>query len=229
MPIYELWRQATRSDAAATVFLVVLLTINLFVVNAVQQTSSHLIWAFGRDDGLVFSKQLARMHHGLEVPVWSLFANAAVIFICGCIYLASTAAFNALINTTIILQMISFAMPCLLLMCRGRSEKFLAKDRWFRLPGWLGWACNATVVVFAIIEIVFFDLPTSIPTTGSSMSKSFILTLAYMKQMFQLLTRIIQIIRVLCWLLWHCSAVSTGPFMQGNIIKVRVLTWRHEN
>lgn len=171
VPIYELWRQATNSDAAATVFLVVLLTINLFVVNAVQQTSSHLIWAFGRDNGLVLSKQLAQMHHGLEVPVWSLLANAVVIFICGCIYLASTAAFNALINTTIILQMISFAMPCFLLMCRGRSENFLAKNRWFRLPGWLGWTCNATVVVFAIIEVVFFDLPTSIPTTGSSMSK----------------------------------------------------------
>ncbi|KAK6000904.1 hypothetical protein QM012_002987 [Aureobasidium pullulans] len=170
MPIYELWRQATRSDAAATVFLVILLTINLFVVNAVQQTSSHLIWAFGRDKGLVLSKQLAQMHRGLEVPVWALLANAAVIFICGCIYLASSAAFNALINTTIILQMISFAMPCLLLMFRGRSERFLAKNRWFRMPGWLGWSCNATVVVFAIIELVFFDLPTSIPTTGSSMN-----------------------------------------------------------
>ncbi|KAI4726177.1 amino acid transporter [Aureobasidium sp. EXF-10728] len=170
MPIYELWRQATDSDAAATAFLVALLAINLFVINAVQQTSSHLIWAFGRDNGLVFSKHLAKMHTALEVPVWSLLANAAVIFIAGCIYLASTAAFNALINTTIILQMISFAIPALLLMCRGRSERFLAKDRWFRLPNWLGWMCNATVVVFAVIELVFFDLPTSLPTTGSSMN-----------------------------------------------------------
>jgi len=169
MPIYELWRQEAGS-AAATAFLAALLTINLFVINAVQQTSSHLIWAFGRDNGLVFSKHLAKMHDGLGVPVWSLLANAAVIFIAGCIYLASTAAFNALINTTIILAMISFAIPCLLLMCRGRSEKFLFKDRWFKLPDWLGWVCNATVVVFAIIELVFFDLPTSLPTTGSSMN-----------------------------------------------------------
>jgi len=171
MPIYELWRQEAGS-AAATAFLAALLTINLFVINAVQQTSSHLIWAFGRDNGLVFSKHLAKMHDGLGVPVWSLLANAAVIFIAGCIYLASTAAFNALINTTIILAMISFAIPCLLLMCRGRSEKFLFKDRWFKLPDWLGWVCNATVVVFAVIELVFFDLPTSLPTTGSSMSES---------------------------------------------------------
>lgn len=31
--------------------------------------------------------------------------------------------------------------------------------------------CNGIVVVYAVIELVFFDLPTSIPTTGSSMSK----------------------------------------------------------
>jgi choline transport protein len=173
MPIYELWRQATGSGAAATAFLVALLTIVFFVINAVQQTSSHLIWAFGRDNGLVYSKHLAKMHIALQVPVWSLLANAGVVFIAGCIYLASTAAFNALINTTIILAMISFAIPCLLLMCRGRSDRFLPKDRWFRLPNWLGWICNATVVIFAIIELVFFDLPTSIPTTGSSMSKHF--------------------------------------------------------
>ncbi|KAI4848966.1 amino acid transporter [Aureobasidium sp. EXF-8845] len=170
MPIYELWRQATNSGAAATAFLVALLTIVFFVINAVQQTSSHLIWAFGRDNGLVCSRHLAKMHLTLSVPVWSLLANAGVVFIAGCIYLASTAAFNALINTTIILAMISFAIPCLLLMCRGRNEKFLAKDRWFRLPNWLGWTCNATVVVFAIIELVFFDLPTSLPTTASGMN-----------------------------------------------------------
>ena len=227
VPIYELWRQATGSDAAATVFLVVLLTINLFVVNAIQQTSSHLIWAFGRDNGLVFSKQLAQMHPGLEVPVWSLLANAAVIFVCGCIYLASTAAFNALINTTIILQMISFAMPCMLLMFRGRSKRFLAKDRWFRLPGWLGWACNATVVVFAIIEVVFFDLPTSVPTTGSSMSESFSCSFIC-ESPLRLLTMMPQIILAQCWPQWRCSALSTGSSMQENTIKARVLNWRRK-
>ncbi|KAI5252861.1 amino acid transporter [Aureobasidium subglaciale] len=82
MPIYELWRQATNSSAAATAFLVALLAIVCFVINAVQQTSSHLIWAFGRDNGLLFSKHLAQMHLGLEVAVWALLANAAVLLFC---------------------------------------------------------------------------------------------------------------------------------------------------
>lgn len=111
------------------------------------------------------------MHASLGVPVWALIAEEMVVIICGCIYLGSTAAFNALINTAVILQIISFAIPCALLLLRGRSERFLAKGRWFCIPGWLGWVCNGIVVVYAVIEVVFFDLPTSIPTTGSSMSE----------------------------------------------------------
>lgn len=171
MPIYELWRQATHSDTAATAFLATSLTIIFFAVNAIIQTSSHLIWAFGRDNGLICSKQLSLMHASLGVPVWALIVEEVVVIICGCIYLGSTAAFNALINTAVILQIISFAIPCALLLLRGRSERFLLKGRWFCIPGWLGWVCNGIVVVYAVIELVFFDLPTSIPTTGSSMSE----------------------------------------------------------
>ncbi|THY06140.1 amino acid transporter [Aureobasidium pullulans] len=170
MPIYELWRQATRSDTAATAFLATSLTIIFFAVNAIIQTSSHLIWAFGRDNGLICSKQLSLMHASLGVPVWALIVEEVVVIICGCIYLGSTAAFNALINTAVILQIISFAIPCALLLLRGRSERFLAKGRWFCIPGWLGWVSNGIVVVYAVIELVFFDLPTSTPTTGSSMN-----------------------------------------------------------
>ena len=58
MPIYALWCTATKSDAAGTVFQVCL-ALNLgFVANASQQTTSRLLWAFGRDNGLILSKQL---------------------------------------------------------------------------------------------------------------------------------------------------------------------------
>jgi amino acid transporter len=223
MPIYELWRQATNSSAAATAFLVALLIILLFIINAIQQTSSHLIWAFGRDNGLFFSRYLARMHIGLGVPVWALVANAAVVFLAGCIYLASTAAFSALINTTLVLQMVSFAIPCALLMLHGRSDQSLPKDRWFRMPHWLGWIANATTVIFAMIELVFFDLPTSIPTSGSSMSESsslfLILELSFLS--FFLL-KLCQITLALCLVSWLSSAVSIGLHVLASITRVRV-------
>ncbi|KAI6861432.1 hypothetical protein KC323_g5844 [Hortaea werneckii] len=111
MPIYALWRQATGSATASTIFLIALMLVVFFVVNAVLQTASHLIWALGRDNGLLLSNRIGSMHSTLHVPVWGLLVNAGLIFIAGCIYLASTQAFNAFINSTIILQIVSFAMP----------------------------------------------------------------------------------------------------------------------
>lgn len=169
-PIYVLWREATSSAAAATTFLVALFIILLFVINAMQQTSSHLIWAFGRDNAVIFSAQLSRIHPTLEVPVWGLLANAGCVLITGCLYLASSAAFNALINSSIVLQMVSFSIPCAMLLAQKRNENVLPSTRQFKVPAWLGWAANLTVVGFAIIEVIFFSFPTILPVTGSSMN-----------------------------------------------------------
>lgn len=171
MPIFELWRQATSSVAAATTFLVSLVIILFFVINAMQQTASHMIMALGRDNGLIFHKQLGNMHPLLEVPVWGLLANAGCVLITGCLFLASSAAFNALINSSIILQMISFAIPCVMLLLQRRSESVLPGNRVFRAPQWLGWLSNAIVIASAIIQTVFFSFPTALPVSGSTMSK----------------------------------------------------------
>lgn len=171
MPIYELWRQATKSNAAATTFLVALVCIVIFIGIAMHQTASHLLWAMARDNGIVFSGHLSEMHPTLSVPIWALLANGGAVLITGCIYLASSAAFNALVSCSIILQMVSFAMPCLLLMMKKRSSDVLPNRRPFKLPSAIGWIVNAIVVAFAVVEIVFFEFPSALPVSGSSMSK----------------------------------------------------------
>ena len=177
MPIFELWRQATSSVASATAFLVSLVVILFFVINAMQQTASHMIMALGRDDGLIFHKQLSNIHPVLEVPVWGLLANAGCVLITGCLYLASSAAFNALINSSIILQMLSFAIPCFMLLLQRRSKSVLPEDRVFKAPEWIGWLSNVIVIVSAIIQTVFFSFPTTYPVSGSNMSKSSLVNL----------------------------------------------------
>lgn len=172
MPIYELWRQATGSATAATVFLVVLVVIIFFAVNAVQQTASRMTWAFARDGALPARIWLAAVHTTLEVPVWSLVANAFVIFLCGCIYLGSTAAFTAVIGSSLILQVLSFTMPAMLLLWRKRSVSVLPMNRPFRLPRLVGWTANVLVIIFGVLFTVFFSFPAAMPVSGSSMSMS---------------------------------------------------------
>ncbi|PIA95754.1 Choline transport protein [Cercospora beticola] len=170
MPIYTLWRQALRSSAAAAIFLVALILILFFVVTAMQQTTSRLVHAFGRDNGLLFSSHLGQISPSLQVPIYALLCNAVCVFAAGCIYLGSPTAFTSLINTSIILQMLSFGIPCALLMWRGRSEEVLPRKRQFWVPGVVGWIANAGTVLGAVFELVFFCFPGAVPVTGTTMN-----------------------------------------------------------
>jgi choline transport protein len=186
--VFEIWRQATRSDFAATVFLVLLLLAAIFALNATHQTASRLTWSFARDDALFGSRWLGKINKKQQVPMAALLFNFAIMFIIGCIYLGSTSAFNAFIGTGknmalhqrhsadpsgLILQHVTYAFPAVLLMMRKRSPKWLPESRTFKVPSVLGWAANFTTAVFAIIVLIFYDFPTVIPVTGASMSELF--------------------------------------------------------
>ncbi|KAJ5811900.1 hypothetical protein N7474_008201, partial [Penicillium riverlandense] len=170
VPIYEIWIQATHSGAAATVFIFLLALIGFFSLNGCQQTASRLTWAFARDDALILSKYFSRIHSRLQVPVYCLVANAAVIFVIGCIYLASSTAFNALIGTGLILQQVSFAFPAALLLYRRRSSVYLPPNRFFNL-GAFGWMANVMTVAFGATTLFFYNFPAEMPVKGSNMSK----------------------------------------------------------
>jgi choline transport protein len=136
-----------------------------------SQTASRLTWAFARDNALFGSRFLSSLHPTLDVPVWALVLNSAVIFIIGCIYLGSSTAFNAFIGTGVILQQVTFAIPAALLLARKRSSQFLPGRRAFRMPGMIGWIANLVTIAFAVIVMIFYNFPIVMPVTSSNMSK----------------------------------------------------------
>lgn len=89
-PIYELWLQAIRSDTGTTVLFVATMLSGCIGLIAMQQTSSRLTWSFARDNALVYSSRLSKVHAKLHVPVEALLVNAVVVLLIGCLYLAST-------------------------------------------------------------------------------------------------------------------------------------------
>lgn len=167
-----MWYQATRSGTAATVFVILLCFAAVFALIGAHQTASRLTWSLARDRAIIGSKWLSEIHPKLEVPVWGLMFNFVIMFIIGCIYLGSSSAFNAFIGTGLILQHISYAIPAALLMYRKRSETWLPRERSFRMPSGVGWTMNIVTICFAILVLIFYDLPIVMPVTGSNMSKS---------------------------------------------------------
>jgi choline transport protein len=149
-----------------------LLVAAFAALSAVQQTASRLTWSFARDNALIGSRFVRRVHPELGIPVWALLVNNAVVFIIGCIYLGSSTAFNAFIGTGLILQQLSYAIPAALLLYRRRADAVLPRTRPFRLFGPFGWIANILTVVFAITVLVFYNFPVILPVTGSNMSES---------------------------------------------------------
>ena len=170
VPIYELWYQATRSPLAATFFVCLLAILLIITTLAVQQTSSRLIWSFARDDALVGSTFLKRLHPRLNVPVWAILYNWFWVFLIGCVYLVSSTAFNAIIAPGLILEQISFAFPSALLIWQRRKSCYLPKSGPFKL-GKFGWVVNSISVGWALMELGFYSLPPLLPVTAGNMSK----------------------------------------------------------
>lgn len=81
---------AFRSESGAVAVLVLSILMPFFILNAVLQTTSRLTWALAKDNALMFSNIFERVHPSFDVPVSSLFLNAAMLALCGCIYLASS-------------------------------------------------------------------------------------------------------------------------------------------
>ncbi|KIV84248.1 hypothetical protein PV11_00038 [Exophiala sideris] len=73
-PIYEIWIQASKSNAAATTFVIVAIIITYVVSVASEHTASRLTWAYARDDALVLLRHISNVHSSLDVPVWALIA-----------------------------------------------------------------------------------------------------------------------------------------------------------
>ncbi|EUC49664.1 hypothetical protein COCMIDRAFT_83979 [Bipolaris oryzae ATCC 44560] len=169
-PIFELWRQAMNSEAAATAFLVFTHAAGYMAVAGCQQTASRLTWSFARDSGLIASSKISQIDERWQVPIWALCANGVMKFLIGCVYLGSSTAFNAFIGTGLTLQLITFAFPAALLLLTGRPKRFLPPTRTFGLPNAFGWVSNVVTVAFALFCLVFYCFPPARPVTGTNMN-----------------------------------------------------------
>lgn len=125
---------------------------------------------------MVLAPYLSRIHSRWGVPMWSLIANSACVFILGCVYLASSTAFNALVSTGIILQQLSFAFPAALMLYRRAtgtlSEVLPPAKVEFKLRFGTGLVANVLTIVMALLALVFYDLPVVLPVTVGNMSKN---------------------------------------------------------
>ena len=166
-PLLEIMYIALNNKAGAICLLMIPLICLVFAGTAVLTTASRMTFAFARDGALPASHIWWRMHDKLDVPLNALYINTAVVIAFGCIYLGSSAAFNAIIAASVVALGVSYGIPVALHVFTLRRK---LPERHFVLPEWLGWTVNIIGLVYTVITTVLFLFPPGLPVTGSSMN-----------------------------------------------------------
>ncbi|KAF1977729.1 amino acid transporter [Bimuria novae-zelandiae CBS 107.79] len=166
VPILELFYRAIGNKAGAVVLEAMIITTAFGCLIASHTWQSRLCWSFARDRGLPGHQWLSKVHKGLDVPVWGHLVSCVVVAIIGCLYLASLTAFNSMITACIVLLYISYAIPVICLLVRGRSN---IKHGPFWL-GPIGLVSNYVLLAWTLFTFVMYSFPYVYPVEAGTMN-----------------------------------------------------------
>ncbi|KAJ0414466.1 amino acid/polyamine transporter I [Aspergillus carlsbadensis] len=167
IPVLELIRLATSSDAAAMCFAIVLIINNGTSALASAVAMSRQGYAFARDGGLFWNSKLIERSSATEIPMWSINLPSLLVALIGLVYLFSDAAFNAIIGGQGVCMIISFAFPALTLLVT-RGKLLPSSPRWNL--GLFATPIYAFVVGYALLVVVVALMPQRHPITPLNMN-----------------------------------------------------------
>ncbi|CAA9960181.1 hypothetical protein P3342_005610 [Pyrenophora teres f. teres] len=166
VPILEIFNRALENKAGATVLEALIILTGLGCLVASHTWQSRLCWSFARDRGLPAHQWLSTVNSGLDVPLNAHFVSCVIVAIVGCLYLASLTAFNSMITACIVLLYLSYAVPVVCLLIRGRNNIPHG-------PFWLGpigLFANIVLLAWTLFTFVMYSFPYSRPVKPGNMN-----------------------------------------------------------
>lgn len=166
VPIMDIFYQALKSKAGAIV-LEVLIILTAIGCNIASHTwQARLCWSFARDNGLPGSRYWSVINERTKQPVNAHLMSCAWCAVIGCIYMGSTTAYNAMVIGCILFLLLSYAVPVICLLIKGR-------DNIEHGPFWLGklgLVCNWVLLLWTLFGTVFYSFPAVMPVSAGSMN-----------------------------------------------------------
>ena len=169
--LIKIFSLATDNKVGATCLTLFPLVCLVFATMGFYTASSRMTFAFARERGLPFSRHFAHVHPKLCVPLYALALTMTASCIFGCVFLASSSAFNAITSTAVIALNLTYGIPVAISCCQGRRA--LGKQA-FRMRPLVGWLMNAVGLVYVVVTTVLFFFPPEVPPSGSSMNYSIV-------------------------------------------------------
>lgn len=165
-PILDIINQAVQ-NRGGVMFLMIMYLLTAWGCNISGQTwMTRLCWSYARDNGLPGSHHWAQIHPVLNVPLKAHIMSCCMVALCGCLYMASTTGYNSMVVGTITFLLLSYAIPVVCLLLKGRDNIHHGP---FYL-GFLGMISNYVTVAWALFALVFYSLPFTLPAAADTMN-----------------------------------------------------------
>lgn len=190
-PVVTIYYQATGNRNLAVFMQASTIVAGLTCGVASGTWQSRMLWSLSREmetmrpDGILsgfVTARFATIDSVNKVPLYAHFFSQALVVIIGCIMLGSTKAFNAIVSAAVTLLIVSYAIPSLILLVRGRN-KFIAKceretanetdivpnkySMWLKKWGVIP---HTLTVAYALFCVVMLSFPYVKPVTSSNMN-----------------------------------------------------------
>ena len=171
LPILQVYYQATGSRAATNFFVSIITVLAMIAFFNCFASTSRLVWAFSRDNGLPFSPTFAKVHPRFKLPVNALILVAVCICLLSLLNIGSSTAFNAIISLVALALYISYFFPILFLCWRRLSTSHPTPIPWgpFRL-GWAGPVINVAALCYIVFMLIWMPFPAFLPVDSVNMN-----------------------------------------------------------
>ncbi|RDL38693.1 Uncharacterized protein BP5553_03033 [Venustampulla echinocandica] len=165
-PIVSIFSQATSSNSGTAVMTAIIIIILCCSSTEVVTSSSRLTAAFARQGGLPLSNFFARPNKKLDLPLNAMFLTNGAVIILGLVYLGASSAFNAIVNACLFGLSLSYLMPLVVLVLRGRH--ILPRGE-FALGKW-GYPLNIFAIIFLLLILILTLFPPDANPTAGTMN-----------------------------------------------------------
>lgn len=166
VPIMDIFYQVvgSRAGAIGLEVLIMLTAIGCNINSHIWQ--ARLCWSFARDNGLPGSRYWSKVNPRTKVPVNAHLMSCAWCAVIGCIYMGSTTAYNSMVVGCIIFLLLSYLVPVIFLLLKGRNN-INHGPFWL---GKLGLFANIVLISWTLFGTIFYSFPAVMPVTAGNMN-----------------------------------------------------------
>ena len=126
-----------------------------------------MIWKMAKQRALPCSGYLAHISPRWNIPVRGLLAFTGTTMVVGLLVLGSQLAFYAILSGGGIAIQISYIVPILCVVLRGRSKLLPAGRPQFDLGNRWGYIINVVSLGWSVIVVLFYVFPQYMPVVGA--------------------------------------------------------------